>query len=156
MLRFGLQWPVLLPLRCMFQCLPASAGHAVQLAVLSLSHLLWSFELPIMYVFTLRACFRCCCCRSLQSYLHKYDCLSRLKPGGVLVLNATWKSAREMEAALPGKVRRQLAALAPQMYVVDARAVADAVGLGKRINMVMQTGEAQCATVRASRRQVKP
>jgi hypothetical protein len=59
----------------------------------------------------------------------------------VLVLNATWKSAREMEAALPAKVRRQLAALAPQMYVVDARAVADAVGLGKRINMVMQTGE---------------
>jgi hypothetical protein len=29
----------------------------------------------------------------LQSYLTKYDCLSRLKPGGVLVLNATWKSA---------------------------------------------------------------
>jgi pyruvate-ferredoxin/flavodoxin oxidoreductase len=75
-----------------------------------------------------------------QSYLNKYDCLSRLKPGGVLVMNATWKSAREMEAALPAKVRRQLAALAPQMYVVDARAVADAVGLGKRINMVMQTG----------------
>jgi hypothetical protein len=85
------------------------------------------------------------CCLLLfaaQSYLNKYDCLSRLKPGGVLVLNATWKSARDMEAALPGKVRRQLAALAPQLYVVDARAVADAVGLGKRINMVMQTGEA--------------
>lgn len=29
----------------------------------------------------------------LQSYLSKYDCLTRLKPGGVLVLNATWKSA---------------------------------------------------------------
>ncbi|WIA36898.1 hypothetical protein OEZ86_008144 [Tetradesmus obliquus] len=75
----------------------------------------------------------------LQSYLSKYDCLSRLKPGGVCVLNATWKSAREMEAALPAKVLRQLAALGPQLYVVDARAVADAVGLGKRINMVMQT-----------------
>lgn len=76
-----------------------------------------------------------------QSYLSKYDCLSRLNPGGVCVLNATWKSAREMEAALPAKVLRQLAALGPQLYVVDARAVADAVGLGKRINMVMQTGE---------------
>jgi hypothetical protein len=30
---------------------------------------------------------------ALQSYLSKYDCLSRLKPGGVLVINATWKSA---------------------------------------------------------------
>lgn len=29
----------------------------------------------------------------LQSYLTKYDCLSRLKPGGVLVINATFKSA---------------------------------------------------------------
>lgn len=75
----------------------------------------------------------------LQSYLTKYDCLSRLKPGGVLVLNATWKSIEEMDAALPAKVKRQIAALKPQMYVVDARAVADSVGLGKRINMVMQT-----------------
>lgn len=44
-----------------------------------------------------------------------------------------------MDAALPAKVKRQIAALKPQMYVVDARAVADSVGLGKRINMVMQT-----------------
>jgi hypothetical protein len=41
--------------------------------------------------------------------------------------------------ALPARVKRQLAALQPQLYVVDARHVADAVGLGKRINMVMQT-----------------
>lgn len=30
----------------------------------------------------------------LQAYLSKYDCLSRLKPGGVLVINATWKNAK--------------------------------------------------------------
>jgi pyruvate-ferredoxin/flavodoxin oxidoreductase len=47
--------------------------------------------------------------------------------------------SQEMDAALPAKVKRQIAALNPQMYVVDARAVADSVGLGKRINMVMQT-----------------
>lgn len=75
----------------------------------------------------------------LQSYLSKYDCISRLKPGGVLVVNATWKSAEEMDAALPARVKRQIAALKPQLYVVDARAVADSVGLGKRVNMVMQT-----------------
>lgn len=46
---------------------------------------------------------------------------------------------QEMEAALPAKVKRQLAALKPQLYLVDARTVADSVGLGKRINMVMQT-----------------
>jgi Pyruvate/2-oxoacid:ferredoxin oxidoreductase gamma subunit len=46
---------------------------------------------------------------------------------------------QEMDAALPARVKRQIAALKPQLYVVDARAVADSVGLGKRINMVMQT-----------------
>eukprot|EP00878_Enallax_costatus_P009641 GHUV01010072.1.p1 GENE.GHUV01010072.1~~GHUV01010072.1.p1 ORF type:complete len:949 (+),score=263.54 GHUV01010072.1:230-3076(+) len=75
----------------------------------------------------------------LASYLSKFDCLDRLKPGGVLVVNTAWKSAEDMQAALPSKVLRQLAALQPQLYVVDARAVADCVGLGKRINMVMQT-----------------
>lgn len=74
-----------------------------------------------------------------QSYLLKYDCLSRLAPGGVLVLNSEWKSAEDMAANLPPKVLRQLAALNPQIYVVDARKVAEDVGLGKRINMVMQT-----------------
>lgn len=38
----------------------------------------------------------------LQSYLTKYDCLSRLKPGGVCVINATWKSARVSRQA-PGQ-----------------------------------------------------
>ncbi|KAF6254486.1 pyruvate-ferredoxin oxidoreductase [Scenedesmus sp. NREL 46B-D3] len=75
----------------------------------------------------------------MQSYLAKYDCLSRLKPGGVLALNAPWRTAADMEAALPARVLRQLASLGPRLYVVDARAVAEAVGLGKRINMVMQT-----------------
>lgn len=46
---------------------------------------------------------------------------------------------QDIEAALPANVLRQLAKLQPQLYVVDARAVADSVGLGKRINMVMQT-----------------
>lgn len=58
----------------------------------------------------------------------------------VIVLPAAFLRLQEMEAAVPAKVRRRLAALKPDLYVVDARAVADAVGLGKRINMVMQTG----------------
>lgn len=46
---------------------------------------------------------------------------------------------QELAANLPPKVLRQLATLKPQLYVVDARKVAEDVGLGKRINMVMQT-----------------
>ena len=47
--------------------------------------------------------------------------------------------AQDMEEALPPKVLQRLAALHPQLYLVDARAVAEAAGLGERINMVMQT-----------------
>jgi Pyruvate/2-oxoacid:ferredoxin oxidoreductase gamma subunit len=46
-----------------------------------------------------------------QSYLLKYDCISRLAPGGVLVINSEWESAEEMAANLPPKVLRHLAAL---------------------------------------------
>lgn len=30
----------------------------------------------------------------LASYLEKYDCLSKLKPGGVLVINTLWQDAK--------------------------------------------------------------
>lgn len=43
-----------------------------------------------------------------------------------------------MAAALPAAVLRRLSVLQPQLYAVDARAVADAAGLGKRVNTVMQ------------------
>jgi pyruvate-ferredoxin/flavodoxin oxidoreductase len=74
-----------------------------------------------------------------QAYLAKYDVLSALRPGGTLVLNATWRDVDAMGRALPQHVRRQLAQLQPRLYVIDANAVAEAVGLGKRVNMVMQT-----------------
>lgn len=44
-----------------------------------------------------------------------------------------------LDAFLPARVKKQIAALKPELYVIDARAVADSVGLGKYINMVMQT-----------------
>jgi pyruvate-ferredoxin/flavodoxin oxidoreductase len=46
---------------------------------------------------------------------------------------------QDLEEALDPKVLQRLAALQPQLYLVDARAVAEAAGLGERINMVMQT-----------------
>ena len=55
------------------------------------------------------------------------------------MVNSEWKDAADMAAHLSPKVLRHLAALKPQLYLVDARKVAEDVGLGKRINMVMQT-----------------
>ncbi|GAB4824108.1 hypothetical protein N2152v2_011154 [Parachlorella kessleri] len=71
-------------------------------------------------------------------YLAKYDVLSGLRPGGVLLVNAPWRSLEELEQHLSPKARTHMAALRPQVYTLDAAAVAQEVGLGRRINMVMQ------------------
>ncbi|GFR48675.1 hypothetical protein Agub_g10630, partial [Astrephomene gubernaculifera] len=74
-----------------------------------------------------------------QSYLAKYDTLNSLKSGGVVVLNTRFTEVDSLSGYLPAKVKKQLAALKPQLYLIDALAVAKATGLGKHVNMVMQT-----------------
>ena len=74
----------------------------------------------------------------LASYVHKYNMLQNLKQGGTFVLNAPWKTVEELEANLPSALKRQLAEKEAKLYVIDATAVAQKVGLRQRINMVMQ------------------
>ncbi|KIZ02108.1 putative pyruvate-flavodoxinoxidoreductase [Monoraphidium neglectum] len=71
-------------------------------------------------------------------YLVKYDVLSRLRKGGVVLINAPWKTLEEVEAHVPERVKQQLARLRPRLYTIDATSVAKEVGLGRRTNMVMQ------------------
>lgn len=75
-----------------------------------------------------------------SSYLTKYDTLAGLRPGGVLVVNAVCygDGLAALDAVTPDRVKRQLAELKPSVYMIDARAVAAATGLGKHVNMVMQ------------------
>eukprot|EP00191_Tetraselmis_sp_GSL018_P017843 CAMPEP_0177584818 /NCGR_PEP_ID=MMETSP0419_2-20121207/4125_1 /TAXON_ID=582737 /ORGANISM="Tetraselmis sp., Strain GSL018" /LENGTH=1297 /DNA_ID=CAMNT_0019074435 /DNA_START=268 /DNA_END=4162 /DNA_ORIENTATION=- len=75
----------------------------------------------------------------LDSYMNKYDVLKGLKQGGTLVLNSRHTSAAQLEAFLQPHVLRKIHDLNVQLYVIDARSVSELVGLGKRINMVMQT-----------------
>ena len=74
----------------------------------------------------------------LASYVHKYNMVQNLKQGGTFVLNAPWKTVEELEANLPSALKRQLAEKEAKLYVIDATAVAQKVGLRQRINMVMQ------------------
>ncbi len=71
------------------------------------------------------------------SYVFKYDLLSDLKPGGVFLLNCPW-SVVELEAKLPAAVKRAIARKKARFYVIDAARIADEVGMGGRINVVMQ------------------
>jgi pyruvate-ferredoxin/flavodoxin oxidoreductase len=73
-----------------------------------------------------------------QSYVYQYDLLDGLKEGGIFVLNTTWNE-KELENKLPASLKRSIASKKAQLYIIDAVRIADEVGLGQRINMIMQT-----------------
>ena len=72
-----------------------------------------------------------------QAYIRQYDMLKDLKKGGTFLLNCLWSDA-EMDQMLPAKVKRDLAKKNINFYAIDAWKIAEDVGLGTRINMVMQ------------------
>ena len=72
-----------------------------------------------------------------QSYMSRYNVLQGIKEGGVFLLNSTW-SLEDMERYLPARVKRTIAQKKLKFYNIDAIRIAQEVGLGGRINMVMQ------------------
>ena len=72
------------------------------------------------------------------SYVDKYDILEGIKEEGTFVLNSPW-SLKEMEQYLPNSLKQVIAEKRLKFYTIDAVKIADEVGLGNRINMVMQT-----------------
>eukprot|EP00823_Brevimastigomonas_motovehiculus_P001154 TRINITY_DN11682_c0_g1_i1.p1 TRINITY_DN11682_c0_g1~~TRINITY_DN11682_c0_g1_i1.p1 ORF type:complete len:1378 (+),score=420.50 TRINITY_DN11682_c0_g1_i1:155-4135(+) len=73
-----------------------------------------------------------------NAWVHKYDLLKGLKQGGVFVLNTQMTTIEQLESSLPASLKRGLAKHNAKFYAIDARKIAENVGLGKRINMIMQ------------------
>jgi pyruvate-ferredoxin/flavodoxin oxidoreductase len=73
-----------------------------------------------------------------SKYVDMYDLLEGIKEGGIFVLNSDWSLA-DMETKLPAVMRRAIAQKKLKFYNVDAVKVATEIGLGERINMIMQT-----------------
>ena len=72
-----------------------------------------------------------------QAYVQKYDMADDLKDGGIFLLNTQW-TPEELEKELPGHMKRMLATKHAQFYTLDAVDLAREIGLGGRINMIMQ------------------
>jgi pyruvate-ferredoxin/flavodoxin oxidoreductase len=70
-------------------------------------------------------------------FLEKYDMLSPLVEGGTFLLNSPF-SADEVWDQLPRRVQEQLIEKKARFYTIDAYSKADALGLGVRINTIMQ------------------
>ncbi len=75
---------------------------------------------------------------STDTYLTKYDMLKGLKKGGTFLLN-TQTPADQIEDLLPNKVKRQLAQKKAKFYIINAVDLAYEIGLGRRINTIMQS-----------------
>jgi pyruvate-ferredoxin/flavodoxin oxidoreductase len=72
------------------------------------------------------------------SFLERFDMLSYAQPGGVFLLNSIY-SGNEVWDQLPKEVQRVIIDKKLRFYVIDAYNVANKVGLGVRINTIMQT-----------------
>ncbi|SHH12610.1 pyruvate:ferredoxin (flavodoxin) oxidoreductase [Tepidibacter thalassicus] len=81
-----------------------------------------------------------------QSYVDKYDLLKGLKKGGTFVLNCKW-SPDEIGEKLPASMKKYIADNDINFYVINATDIAAEIGLGNRINMVMQSAFFKLAKV---------
>jgi len=72
------------------------------------------------------------------SFVNHFDLLKGLKKKGIFVLNCQW-SEEELNDKLPASIKRYIANNDINFYIINAIKIAGEVGLGNRINMVMQS-----------------
>jgi pyruvate-ferredoxin/flavodoxin oxidoreductase len=70
-------------------------------------------------------------------FLEKYDMTKNLVKGGTFLINAPY-SKDEIWNHLPKKVQTDIIEKELKVYTIDAQAVAEKSGMGRRINTVMQ------------------
>lgn len=80
------------------------------------------------------------------AFVNEYDILEGVKEGGSFLLNSPW-SSEEMETMLPDIMKRTIAQKKLDFYNIDAVKIAAELGLGGRINMIMQAAFFQIARV---------
>jgi pyruvate-ferredoxin/flavodoxin oxidoreductase len=80
------------------------------------------------------------------SFLEKYDMLKNLETGGTFLLTSEYDAATVWDK-LPGFVQKHLIDKKVNFYVIDAVKIAESIGLGSRINVIMQTAFFEIAKV---------
>lgn len=80
------------------------------------------------------------------SYMDKYEIVSDLKKGGTFLLNCDW-TPEEVSEKLPGKVKKFIAENEINFYTIDGVEIARKIGLGGRINTILQSAFFKLANV---------
>lgn len=73
-----------------------------------------------------------------QTFLTKFDMLTGITNGGTFLLNTTYP-ANEINSILPNRVKKELSDKNINFYIINAYEIAKKLGLGVRINTIMQT-----------------
>ena len=73
-----------------------------------------------------------------QTYIKKYNILKGLKQNGTLLLNTQY-NLNELEILMPASLKRDIANLNINFYTIDAYSIAKELGLGNKINLIMQS-----------------
>jgi pyruvate-ferredoxin/flavodoxin oxidoreductase len=76
-------------------------------------------------------------CHAFQ-FLERYDVLRHLKSGGTFLLNSPYPADKTWDQ-LPREVQQALIDRKATVYVIDAYSLAESIGLGGRINVIMQS-----------------
>ncbi|MGI5894228.1 MAG: pyruvate:ferredoxin (flavodoxin) oxidoreductase [Candidatus Merdivicinus sp.] len=72
------------------------------------------------------------------AYISKYPIVEDVKKGGTFLLNCQWTD-EELEQHLPGQVKRLIANNNIKFYTIDGIKIGKEIGLGGRINTVLQS-----------------
>jgi pyruvate-ferredoxin/flavodoxin oxidoreductase len=80
------------------------------------------------------------------SFLEQYDIVTKLKKGGTFLLNSIY-GPEEVWDKLPAEVQKQLIEKQAKFYVINANAIAEKIGLGNRVNVILQTAFFKIANV---------
>lgn len=81
-----------------------------------------------------------------QAYVQQYDVLAGLKEGGTFVLNTIWDD-EGLEENLPAEMKKYIAEKKINFYTINATKLGREIGLGNRINMIMQSAFFKVANV---------
>jgi len=88
------------------------------------------------------------------SFIYNFDILKGLKKGGTFVLNCPWKES-ELDEHLPSSIKEYIAKNNIRFYIIDAISIASEIGLGNRINMIMQAAFFRLANIIPAEEAVK-
>jgi len=72
------------------------------------------------------------------TFLEKYDMLQHVKTGGTFLLTSEYDKDT-VWSKIPGRVQQQIIDKKLKFFIIDAVKIAEGIGLGPRINTVMQT-----------------